>query len=177
MFFFLFVNNIIGDRMKKILITGASSGIAASIINKIKDINEYYIYVTVRTNKQLELVHKKYKNNKNIECFKLDITNEEDINKVKELDIDILINNAAIGEGGSVACIDINRLINNLDEDDKEDIEEIINDSNDLINKHTKEIKMFINTIYKELKHYIKKYGHFTLVDIESEDSKIKIII
>lgn len=101
--------------MKKILITGASSGIAASIINKIKDINEYYIYVTVRTNKQLELVHKKYKNNKNIECFKLDITNEEDINKVKELDIDILINNAAIGEGGSVACIDINRLINNFD--------------------------------------------------------------
>jgi len=69
------------------------------------------------------------------------------------------------------------KLINNLDEDDKEDIEEIINDSNDLINKHTKEIKMFINTIYKELKHYIKKYGHFTLVDIESKDSKIKIII
>ncbi len=69
------------------------------------------------------------------------------------------------------------KLISNLDEDDKEDIKEIINDSNELINKHTKEIKMFINAIYKELKHYIKKYGHFTLVDIESEDSRIKIII
>lgn len=100
--------------MKKILITGASSGIIASVINKIKQNKDYYIYVTVRTKKQLEIVSKKYENYQNIECFKLDITNNKDIEKVKKLDIDILINNAAIGEGGSIACININRLINNF---------------------------------------------------------------
>lgn len=113
-FSFFFVNNNIGDKMKKILITGASSGIAADVINKIKDINDYYIYVTVRTNKQLELVNKKYKNYKNIKCLKLDITDDNDIESIKNLDIDILINNAAIGEGGSIACININRLKNNF---------------------------------------------------------------
>lgn len=100
--------------MKKILITGASSGIIASVINKIKQNNNYYIYVTVRTEKQLKLVTERYKNYKNLECFKLDITNNKDIEKVKNLDIDILINNAAIGEGGSVACINMDRLINNF---------------------------------------------------------------
>lgn len=101
--------------MKKILITGASSGIAATVINKIKDIDNYYIYVTTRTEKQADRVKKIYINYNNIKCFKLDITNDKDIDKVKKLDIDILINNAAIGEGGSIACIDINRLINNFD--------------------------------------------------------------
>lgn len=100
--------------MKKILITGASSGIIASVINKIKQNNNYYIYVTVRTEQQLKLVTERYENYKNIECFKLDITNNKDIEKVKNLDIDILINNAAIGEGGSVACINMDRLINNF---------------------------------------------------------------
>lgn len=100
--------------MKKILITGASSGIAASVINKIKDMNDYYIYVTVRTNKQLELVTKRYIKYKNIECLKLDITDDKDIENIKNLDIDVLINNAAIGEGGSVACINIDRLKNNF---------------------------------------------------------------
>lgn len=114
-FFFCFVNNSIGDIMKRILITGASSGIASFVINKIKNKNDYYIYVTVRTNKQLELVNIKYKDDKNIECFKLDITNDQDIEKVKKLDIDILINNAAVGEGGSVACINIERLVNNYE--------------------------------------------------------------
>lgn len=101
--------------MKRILITGASSGIAASVINKIKDMSDYYIYVTVRTNKQLELVSKRYIDYSNMKCLKLDITDDKDIENVKNLDIDILINNAAIGEGGSIACINIDRLKNNFD--------------------------------------------------------------
>lgn len=100
--------------MKKILITGASSGIAASVVNKIKNIDNYYIYVTVRTNKQLELVTKKYADYNNIECLKLDVTDDKDIENIKDLDIDILINNAAIGEGGSIACINMDRLKKNF---------------------------------------------------------------
>ena len=47
--------------------------------------------------------------------MKLDITNKQDLDKVKELDIDILINNAANGEGGSVLTIPIKRLEKNFD--------------------------------------------------------------
>lgn len=113
-FFCIFLQIIIlGDNMQKILITGAASGIAKSVIEKIKHEN-YLIYVTVRTDKQLKLVQEKYKNCKNIECFKLDITNYNDCIKASNLDIDILINNAAIGEGGSVATIPIEKLERNF---------------------------------------------------------------
>ena len=48
--------------MKRILYTGARSGIAINTINKI--INEdYYLYLTVHTDKQLEYLQNKYKNN------------------------------------------------------------------------------------------------------------------
>lgn len=100
--------------MKKILYTGARSGIAINTINKIMNDN-YYIYLTVHTDKQLEYIKEKYKNNKNIECFKLDITDKKDKEKLKKLDIDILINNAAIGEGGSLAEIDMDRVRDNFE--------------------------------------------------------------
>ena len=100
--------------MKRILYTGARSGIAINTINKI--INEdYYLYLTVHTDKQLEYLQNKYRDNKNIECFKLDITDKKDREKIKNLDIDILINNAAIGEGGSLAEIDMDRVRNNFE--------------------------------------------------------------
>ena len=40
--------------MRKILITGARSGIISSVIDKIK--NRYYIYITVKNDKQLEMI-------------------------------------------------------------------------------------------------------------------------
>lgn len=94
--------------MKKILYTGASGGIAREVIKSIK--NKYYIYVGVHTEKQLELQKEKYKNNKNIEVIKLDLLNKNDIEKIKTLDIDILISNAAIGHGGSLLEIPINKI-------------------------------------------------------------------
>lgn len=99
----------LGDYMKKILITGARSGIIEEVIKKIKK-KRYQIYVTVHTNSQLKAVEKKYKKYKNIKCFKLDIIQKEDRKLIENLDIDILINNAAIGEGGSIAEIDMNKV-------------------------------------------------------------------
>lgn len=99
--------------MQKILITGAASGLAKNLIEKIKN-DDYFIFVSVRTNSQLEIVKEKYKHNKNIKCLKLDITNQNDIKKVENLDIDILINNAAIGEGGSLLTIPVSRLEENF---------------------------------------------------------------
>jgi len=99
--------------MKKILITGARSGIISKVIDKIKD--DYFIYVTVHTESQLKRVKEKYKNNKNIKCFKLDITSEKDIEKLKDLDIDIFISNAAISESGSILELPIKKLKNNFE--------------------------------------------------------------
>lgn len=97
-----------------ILITGARSGIANKVINKIKDEN-YNIYVTVKDKIQLKRVKEIYKDYKNVICLKLDMLNNEDIEKTKNLDIDILFCNAAIGYGGSVSEIDINKVKENFD--------------------------------------------------------------
>lgn len=94
--------------MKKILYTGASGGIARETIKKIK--HKYYIYVGVHTEKQLEIQKEKYKRDKNIEVIKLDLLNKNDLEKIKTLDIDILISNAAIGHGGSLLEIPINKI-------------------------------------------------------------------
>lgn len=108
------VNNNTGDFfMKKVLFTGARSGISNATLERVK--NDYYIYLTVHTEKQLEKVKEKYKNYSNIECFKLDVTNNKDKEKLKKLDIDILVSIAAIGEGGSISEIDMDRVRNNFE--------------------------------------------------------------
>lgn len=99
--------------MKKILITGARSGIMNQVIEKIKD--HYFIYLTVHTEKQLERVKEKYNQYPNIQCFQLDVTNNKDRDKVRNLDVDILINNAAVGYGGSIIDMDINKIKENYE--------------------------------------------------------------
>lgn len=99
--------------MKKILITGATSGIIKNVIENIN--NDYYIYLTTHTNNELINVKEKYKENKNIECFKLDVTNNKDIEEIKKLDIDIFISNAAIGIGGSIINMDIDKIRQNYE--------------------------------------------------------------
>ncbi len=83
------------------------------VIKKIK--NKYFIYVTTHTENELKNIKEKYKNEKNIKCLKLDITSKIDREKVKKLDIDILIANAAIGIGGSVINMNINDVRNNFE--------------------------------------------------------------
>lgn len=87
-----------------ILFTGARSGIAKSTIDEIIKKN-YIVYLTVRTDEQLKSIEKEYKDFKNVKCFKLDITNADDRKKVEKLDIDILVNNAAVCYGGSISEI------------------------------------------------------------------------
>lgn len=99
--------------MKKILITGARSGIINSVIDNIK--NRYYIYVTVENDKQLEIINEKYSAYNNIECLKLDVTDKKDRQKVENLDIDIFISNAAIGEGGSICEIPFDKVRHNFE--------------------------------------------------------------
>lgn len=89
-----------------ILITGGKSNIAYLVAKKLS--KKHKIYLTTHTNKQYETL--KNKVNNNIEVFKLDITNKKDREKVNNLDIDCLINNAGIGIGGSIVDMDIKDL-------------------------------------------------------------------
>ncbi|GBE57483.1 sepiapterin reductase [bacterium BMS3Abin01] len=45
-----------------------------------------------------------------IEAFRLDVTDGDDRRRILDRDIDVLINNAAVGESGSLAEIDIDRV-------------------------------------------------------------------
>lgn len=100
--------------MKKILFTGARSGIAHATIKKLLD-KDYLIYLTVHTEKQLELVNETYKEYNNVICMKLDVTDEKDIKQLDNLNIDILVSNAAIGEGGSIAEIPMDKVRYNFE--------------------------------------------------------------
>ena len=100
--------------MKKILITGARSGIGNAVVNKLLD-KDYYIYLTVHTEEQLERIVQKYKEYSNIRCMKLDVTLESDRKKIEKLDIDILINIAGIGYGGSISEISMDRVRENFE--------------------------------------------------------------
>lgn len=100
--------------MQTILFTGARSGIQARVIEKLKQ-KDYYIYVTVHNEKQLELIQSYYKESKNIECLKVDVTNSLDLNQLESLDIDILVSNAAIGFGGSIAEVPIDFMKKNFE--------------------------------------------------------------
>lgn len=101
--------------MKKILYTGARSGIAKHVIDKFLNNNDYLIYLTVETDAQLKEVVRIYQKYKNIKCFKLNLTDIKLLEVVDKLDIDILVSNAAIGNGGSVATIDIDKLKENFE--------------------------------------------------------------
>lgn len=99
----------------KILITGARSGIgyetALALLN-----NGHFVYLSVESEEHLRALKKKKElRGKNVKLLKLDITNEEDRNKVKDLDIDVLVNNAAIGVGGSVVEASMERIRENFE--------------------------------------------------------------
>lgn len=118
-FFYYFKKNYHtnnGDRMK-ILITGAGSNIGFETGIKLAKLN-HLVYLTVHHDYEVDTVLEKVKELKldnNIECFKLDITNESDCKKIRKLDIDCLINNAAIGIGGSMLEIPIDLMKENFE--------------------------------------------------------------
>lgn len=62
----------------------------------------------------------------------------------------------------------------NSNNDDYEDALEDIEEAKELI---TKKHIDFIKTIYKEIKRYTKKNGHFTLFEVSTDDTFVKIII
>ena len=100
-----------GDSMK-ILITGATSGIGYALANKLF-LRGHEVIITTHTIKQANLLRKKI--NKGIKVIKLDVTNKNDREKVKKLDVDVLINHAGVGVGGSISEIDMEKVRRNFE--------------------------------------------------------------
>lgn len=98
-----------------ILITGASSNIGYYAGINLAKLG-HFVYFTVHQERQLSSLKERLKkeNLTNVNCFKLDITNEIDCKKILELDLDCLINNAAIGVGGSLLELPISILKKNF---------------------------------------------------------------
>lgn len=89
-----------GDEMN-VLITGAASGIGFNTGVKLSKLG-YEVILTTETNKQLKVLREKIDSSLKIKTFKLDVKDENDRRKLENIDVDILISNAAIGIGGSI---------------------------------------------------------------------------
>lgn len=95
---------------KKVVITGAGSGLgkeAAIMLSK----RGHEVIATTHYEKQAKELNILARDSKlPITSFKLDINDKNDRELLNEIDFDVLINNAAIGDSGSIADIDVNRI-------------------------------------------------------------------
>lgn len=99
-------------KTKTIVITGSGSGLgkmAAIALAK----RGHLVYATTHYKSEAdELNNYAAEYSLPLKAFKLDILLKEDREKLNDLDFDVLINNAAIGDSGSVAEINIDRFKN-----------------------------------------------------------------
>lgn len=87
---------------KKVLITGAGTGFGKAVAFKLAALN-YQVIATVEAVAQIQTLKDEAKQKGlDIQFEKLDITSESDREFAENFDIDILINNAGISEGGAV---------------------------------------------------------------------------
>jgi short-subunit dehydrogenase len=99
----------------KILITGCRGGIGLDAARRLAA-RGHTIYATVHSESSIESVKSALAANAaNVTVEKIDITNAADREKAGKWDIDVLINNAAIGDSGPLAEIDIDRMKRVLD--------------------------------------------------------------
>ena len=99
----------------KILITGCKGGIGLDAARRLAA-RGHTIFATVHSEGSIEGVKSAFGADAgNVTIEKLDITDAADREKSARWDIDVLINNAAIGDSGPLAEIDINRMKRVLD--------------------------------------------------------------
>lgn len=100
------------DKINKqtVCITGAGSGLGKSAAIAIARRGHKVIATVLYEEQILELEQIKKRENLDIEVIKLDITDENDRQKILAYDIDVFISNAAIADSGSIAEVDVKRI-------------------------------------------------------------------
>ena len=99
----------------KILITGCKGGIGLDTARRLAA-RGHSIYATVHNEASIESVKVAFgESAAKVTVEKLDVTDAADREKAGRWDIDVLINNAAIGDSGPLAEIDLERIKRVLD--------------------------------------------------------------
>ncbi|NHN89359.1 SDR family oxidoreductase [Acetobacter conturbans] len=96
--------------MNTILVTGAGSGFGAEIALRLADEGQDVIAAVEIPAQEHALATEAGKRGIRLRIEKLDVTNEGDRQKAARWDINVLLNNAGISEGGSVADIPAENL-------------------------------------------------------------------
>ncbi len=97
--------------MARVLITGCRSGIGLDAAKRMLR-RGHFIYATVHREESVLDVRSALEPHGSAIVEKLDITQAPDREKANAWDIDVLINNAAIGDSGPLAEIDVQRIRN-----------------------------------------------------------------
>lgn len=96
--------------MSRILITGCRGGFGFGAAFKLAE-KGHFIYATVHREESVAEVKKKLEPfAKNTLVEKLDITLSNDREKILDWDIDVLVNNAGIGDSGPVIEMDVQKI-------------------------------------------------------------------
>lgn len=96
--------------MSRILITGCRGGFGFAAALKLAE-KGHFVYVTVHREDSVDELKKKLEPfAKNTLVEKLDVTVSKDREKILDWDIDVLVNNAGIGDSGPVIEMDVQRI-------------------------------------------------------------------
>ncbi len=108
--------------MKKILITGCSSGFGYDSAKYLAD-KGHHVYATMRNvlgknaNAASELKEYANQNNVKLDVYEIDVTSDESVNTaVAQIPVvDVLINNAGLGFGGAIEAFTSKQCLDQLD--------------------------------------------------------------
>lgn len=169
-----------------ILITGSASGIGYHTAIRLSKMG-YHVFLTTEDDKQLEVLREKVSEFDNIGTFRLNVKNKEDIDLLKNFDVDVLISNAAIGQGGSIIDIDMKKIKNCYDVNVFSNFEVVKIVLQNMIKKKSGKIilmsSMIANIsipffgIYASTKASISMLGKCLRKEIKMIDDNIKISI
>jgi len=95
-----------------VLITGATSGIGRALAFKLASLG-HHVYACCHTVEELKRVNERQYSN--ITYLKLDLTNRKDYLVISNLEIDVLINQAGLGIGGSLLDLKIDEIERNYE--------------------------------------------------------------
>jgi len=95
---------------KTILITGCGSGFGRDSAIALAKRGHRVIATTETGEESAELAQLAKTNNWSIETLKLDVTNPDDRDKILNYELDVLVNNAGVGESGSLAEIPLEKI-------------------------------------------------------------------